>query len=400
MRVLTVVPDDGLRQELESQVNQIPFLDLGHSFQALPDLDSLLRSIRIHKPDALIVSVQRLPEIQPLLTALSDTLPWLPIVGIASAVDEKTAHELMRLGVREYLVTPVTRDRLAEIAVFLQGQLSKHPVPAIRTADLYSFLPAKAGVGTTTIALSVSHELAEELSVSTLLMDCDLAAGIIDFYMKLGNASSIIDAIHHADSMDADLWRQMVARSGKLDVLPAGGHVAMPTVDPASVQKLLAVARAQYDVICADLPSELSDFSIELMRESQRVFLVTTPEVASVHLAKQRLGSLADLGLTDRVNVVVNRRDHVPTHLELDAITEAVGMPVVYCIGNDYETCSQSVLEGASIPSSSEIGKDMMHLAETLRTAGPHNAPPRGVGRKFLEFFHIPSHAGAGDWQR
>ena len=146
-------------------------------------------------------------------------MPGLPIVGFARRVDEKLARRLMHLGIRECLVPPVTQDKLKEVIDFLQHQLERHPRPVPRPADLYTFFPAKPGVGTTTIVLGVSCALAEELSVRTLLLDCDLAAGIINFRLKLGNSSSILDAINHAANLDEDIWRQMVGRRDKLEVL-------------------------------------------------------------------------------------------------------------------------------------------------------------------------------------
>jgi Flp pilus assembly CpaE family ATPase len=52
-------------------------------------------------------------------------------------------------------------------------QSEKHPSPALRYADLYTFLPAKPGVGTSAIAISASCALAEDIGARTLLMDCE-----------------------------------------------------------------------------------------------------------------------------------------------------------------------------------------------------------------------------------
>jgi Flp pilus assembly CpaE family ATPase len=68
----------------------------------------------------------------------------------------------------------------------------------MKSSDLYTFLPAKPGVGTSTIALSTSCALAEEMNAHTLLMDCDLAAGAIQFLLKLGQSASVIDAVNHS----------------------------------------------------------------------------------------------------------------------------------------------------------------------------------------------------------
>jgi hypothetical protein len=48
--------------------------------------------------------------------------------------------------------------------------------------------------------------LAEDLGIKTLLLDADLAAGTIQFLLKLGSTASLVDALTHAENLDEDLW--------------------------------------------------------------------------------------------------------------------------------------------------------------------------------------------------
>ena len=132
------------------------------------------------------------------------------------------------------------------------------------------------------MVLTTSCALAEELDVKTLLLDCDLAAGTIQFLLKLGSTASLVDALAHADALDEDLWRQMVARWDKLDVLHAGELDTRPGLDVPGIGRVLSMARAQYEVTCADLGSHFDPLSVAMLRESRRIFLVTTADI-SVH---------------------------------------------------------------------------------------------------------------------
>ena len=67
-----------------------------------------------------------------------------------------------------------------------------------------------------------------------------------------------MDALAHASNLDEDLWSQMVGRWHKLDVLHAGELAPAPTVDLPGLQSVLSLARSQYEVICADLPSSMA----------------------------------------------------------------------------------------------------------------------------------------------
>jgi pilus assembly protein CpaE len=390
LRVLAILPDDVLRHALQEELSHIPNLSTVRTLTELPKLDELLRTIRVQKPDFLLLEVEDFPSVNALLGNMEDLLPGLPVIGVAQQVDEGLAHKLMHLGIREYMVPPFTREKLIQIADFLEKQFAKHPRPLERSADLYTFFPAKPGVGCTTIALSVSCALAEELSVPTLLLDGDLAAGIVNFHLKLGNTASILDAMSHAENLDEGLWQQMVGKRDKLEVLHAGSLVPLPHIDVRGLQRVLSLARAQYQVICADLGSNLDEFSIELLRESQRIFLVTTPEVASVHLAQARIKSLGDLGLADRVSLVLNRKDRWHSHLDPNMVAEAVGIPVAFTIANDYESCTEATIAGRTVPGRSEVGRSILELAHSLRTETHSKTVSPGYGRKFLEFFHVP----------
>jgi len=42
----------------------------------------------------------------------------------------------------------------------------------------------------------------------------------------------------------------------------------------------MSMARAEYEVICADLGSDFDPFMVSLLQESSTIFLTTTAEVA------------------------------------------------------------------------------------------------------------------------
>jgi Flp pilus assembly CpaE family ATPase len=206
----------------------------------------------------------------------------------------------------------------------------------------------------------------------------------------LGNSGSILDAVRLSRDLDEDLWRQMVGKHGKLDVMHAGGLDAPPPTDTDSLLRILTLARVQYEVVIADLGSSMDPFSVELLRESRRIFLVTTPELAPVHLAQIRMQSFRALGFDDRVSLVLNRKDRWPGHLAPSVVAEAVKLPLAFCIGNDYKACSTAALEGDPVPSRSDIGRSILNLAHSLTGDAPEQPVPASHGHKFLEFFHMP----------
>jgi len=107
-------------------------------------------------------------------------------------------------------------------------------------------------------------------------MDLDLNSGLVQFMLKLENMHSVIEAAEHALEMDEELWPQLVSTMSNLDILHAGGVNPLHRIDPVQVHTLTGFARRNYRAICADLSGNLERYSIEVMQESQIIFVVCT----------------------------------------------------------------------------------------------------------------------------
>jgi len=357
-----------------------------------PAPNDLLRIIRAHGPECVFLSAEDFAQFATLAALIDQRLPGLPVVALArEAILLELVPKLMHLGVRQLLTSPVAHDKLAETVAAIARQIAQNPPPVPRLGDLYAFFPAKPGVGASTIAVSTSCALAEELHVGTLLLDCDLMAGCTKFLLKLGNSSSIVNALAHTDALDPDLWAQMIGKWDGLDVLHAGELDPPASLTSASLEVLLGFARSQYDTICADLASSLDSFTVQVMREARRIFLVTTPELVPLHMMAARLGHMKELGLADKVSLLLNRKN-LPHRGTSDAeIEKIVGLPFALEFSNDYPGVQSAMLEGVPVSHQSSLGKSILTLARSLAPAiARHDVPPPHK-RKFLEFFHVPA---------
>jgi len=385
LSAVLICPSEDSSREIEALLPAVSGLHIEKALSAYPSPDTLLRIIRLRKLNLVILSVDEFSRAADLITGIDSAIPGFPVITFGAAEPAEILPKLMHLGVRDHLSRPFQADQLAGAVNFAERRLKLHPLAAPRLSDLYAFFPAKPGVGTSTIAVSTSCALADNLSARTLLMDCDFESGAIQFLLKLGTSASTIDALSHTENLDEDLWSQMVGHSGALEVLHAGELNPPPAFEPDTLKRLLAMARAQYEVICVDLASSLDLFNIAMLREARKIFLVTTPELVSLHLANARMKRLTELGMRDQVNLLLNRK--APNRLSDDEVAKAVGLPVSYSFSNDYATVQGSILDAVPVPRDSDLGRNILNLAQTLAP----NPEPRPVsrGRRFLEFFHV-----------
>jgi Flp pilus assembly CpaE family ATPase len=399
LRALSVIPVEALAEELAAHVREIPELRLVRSSASYPSQEAVLQAIRVDRPDFLFVYVNDLAQLESFLLALDDLAEGMPVIGLGTQLDANLTLRLMHLGLREYLTYPIEAGRLAEAVGGVREHLKKHPMTT-RKAVIHSFLPVKPGVGTSTIALAASSVLANDLGVRTLLIDGDLYSGPVRFLLKLGATASFLDALEHSEGLDEELWKQMVGRYHKLEVLHSGERMTLPAaLPPQRVEQMLVVARSLYDVICADLCG-LDPISMALLEESKQIFLVTTRELAPLHFAKVRVKQLTELGMKDRLRLVLNHdHSHHKSLLTNAQLEDAVGIPISFTIPHAYDSVQRAILDGEPVPHATEMAKCIQALTHAMLPMGSGTVPPR-VGKRFLEFFRVQhSDEPAGLWR-
>jgi Flp pilus assembly CpaE family ATPase len=245
-------------------------------------------------------------------------------------------------------------------------------------------------VGTTTLALNISAALARGKDVSVLLSDFDLNSGMLRFLLKLKTEYSLIDAVDNGPEMDEAVWPQLVTPIGTpatMDVLHAGRVNPNLRVEPAQVRNLLQFMRRNYKALVFDMSGNLERYSIEVMQESRSVFLVCTPEIPSLHLAREKMGFLKTLGLDVKVSVLLNRMQKRAA-FTVPQVEELVGAKVVASFSNDYFAVSRATTAGQTLDLQSVIGQQCGEFAAGLmeqRAAGGSRQRPK----KFLEYFNV-----------
>ena len=114
------------------------------------------------------------------------------------------------------------------------------------------------------------------------------------------------------------------------------------------MQHLIDYARRNYNVVCFDLSGNMERYSMEIMHESRKIFIVCTTEVCSLHLARERIQYLRRMDLGDRVNVLLNRHTK-RSSIDVDQVESLVGVPVMMTFPNDYARLTRSIADGKAV---------------------------------------------------
>jgi pilus assembly protein CpaE len=384
LRGFIICPDAELAAALEQALAETRMVRTSRG-SYYPDTADLARVLRQQEPQVVFLSLESLEEGHRLIRSFEERAPGVPVVGVGLSRDSDTLLAIMRAGVREYLSPPFELKSVREALVRVTS-LVERTFPS-GTNNVYAFLPSKPGVGASTVALHTCLAVSRWPETGLLLADFDLANGMLGFMLRLNTQYSVVDAVEHAHELDEELWNRLVTKVGSLHVLTAGRLNPGHRIDPAYLQPLMGFARRNYDVVAVDLSGMMERFSIELMSETSRVFLVCTPEIPSLHLASQKLRYLNSLELGGRVEVVMNRaeKSQVLSDAEMERL---LGAPVRWTIPNDYARVHKAMMAGQMVEPGSKLGKAFEELARSLAAETPtvERKKPR-----FLEFFSVGS---------
>lgn len=379
-----ISPDPGLAAELEAALADLGQVVVVRKLNDYPTEQDLGRLIRALAPKIFFLSVASIEQALLVAKQIEGCAPGIQIMAFNRDCDQGTLIELMRAGIREFVSIPLTIHELPNALLRLNAALERKP-PSIESTDLlYTFLPSKPGAGCSTIALNLSVALAAVPGTKVLLADFDLNCGMIGFLLHLDNSRSIVDAAEHAAHLDESLWPKLVHSVGNMDILVTGVPRPGFRIESAQIHYLLEFARRNYRVVCADLSGLLEKYSIDLMQESKRIFVVATPELPSLHLARQRVDFLRSQELESRVSLILNRAQRHPL-IPTSEIEKMIGLPVAIEFPNDYKGVHKAFTEAKPIDSSSELGKRFKQLALQLLTKSPEPPPPK----RFVDYFTI-----------
>ena len=390
LRSIIICPDNSLTQQLEEALAATRTLSVLKTFDKYPTSLDLSRSLRAHAPEVIFLSFESPEKANELTKSIEAEADGVQVVAIHSTCDARVLRETMRAGIREFLGAPFDRHSVLETLRNVKELLDRKPPKHSVTSQVFAFLPSKAGVGASTLALNISAALARRSDGRVLLSDFDMSSGMLRFMLKLQNEYCVLDAVEHSQHMDENLWPQLVTTKDKLDVLHSGRINPNLRIETGHVRGLISFMRRNYGALCFDLSGNLERYSLEIMDEAKQVMLVCTPEIASLHLAREKLVFLRKMELDSRVAVVLNRCQKKPLFTK-EQVEDVLGVPVAYMFGNDYAGVTNSVTSGSWLPAESDLGKQFDKFAMELldRKQVADTAPKK----RFLEYFTVTEKA-------
>jgi pilus assembly protein CpaE len=311
-----------------------------------------------------------------LIRHLRRSHPNVATLAVDQAPSRASFNGATEAGAWGYLAPPFDIVPLAEHFQLRSDQqerslianlLAPPPEAEPGRGQLLSFMPVQGGNGASTIALHVASAIARDPQTKALLLDFDFHSGTAAFRLRLKPRHTFVDLLE-SERLCQETWGCMVSVHQQLHILVApASSTAMTAELMGRIPAVLASARRVYSCVIADLPDPLFTSSKHILKVSDRVYLVCTPEITSLHLARRKAQQLRDSGVpNDRIGLVVNRVGAWGS-FQPSEVQRVVGAPVVWTLDNDYATLHEATLAGGLVAEDSGLGKQFLGLAEHIR---------------------------------
>jgi pilus assembly protein CpaE len=225
---------------------------------------------------------------------------------------------------------------MAEALVRASALRSLTRPPKKTDGRLLVFLSAKGGSGVTTLACNYAVSLAEESGQKTLLIDLNFPLGDAAIDLGIKAQYSTVNALQNSSRLDASFLETMLVKhESGLSVLAAPTELATTHFSDDAIDKLLEVARQEFDYVVVDAGSRLELQHTHLFDRSATIYLVTQigiPELRNSNRLITKLSTAAG----PKLEIVINRYDPRNMGISEEHITKALTKSAEWKIPNNY----------------------------------------------------------------
>jgi len=270
------------------------------------------------------------------------------VMVYSAQTDPGVLMRCMRVGAREFLTVPIDGSLLAEAMVRAAARRPSAQTPRKEGGKLLVFMGSKGGTGVTTVACNFAVALAQECGKNTVLIDLDLPLGDAGLNLGISSQFSTVDALQNFNRLDSNFFSKLLTKhTSGLAVLSAPGKFPQVEINHEAVEKLVSVARQDFDYVVVDAGSRFDFSGVGMLKKAEAVYLVMQagiPELRNTH----RVISEYFKSATTKLEIVLNRFMPRNGGLDEEHIEKALSKPVQWKIPSDWLTVRR--MQNEAIP--------------------------------------------------
>lgn len=303
--------------------------------------------------------------------------PDLEIFLTASRMDPQLLLEAFRVGVKEFLPQPLTRQDVEPALVRFEERFAgKASGLETEAGKVVAVFGVKGGIGTSTVATNLAVSVQQvQRQEPVALVDLDVQGGELGLFLDLPASQGLAHLTKDISRLDETIIRSTLVRhSSGMNFLASGCDAYDEWKSaPGNMMRILALVRSFHRHVFVDCGHILDSSIREVLDSADQVLVVTTLSLPAIRRTKRLLDVLGEARYpAGKLALVVNRYEH--DQKDLLAETESMlKIQIAGLIPNDYGSASEAIQHGKPLTvlaSKTPIGQ--WYLREVERLIGRH----------------------------
>jgi len=217
------------------------------------------------------------------------------VVVIGHTNDVLLYRELIKRGVSEYLIAPLTPMQLIESLSSLYNNPDTDPV-----GNVIAFIGAKGGVGSSTVCHNAAWAMSEFVKSNVVVADLDLAFGTTGLDFNQDPVQGIAEALQSPERLDEVLLDRLLTKcSERLSIFAAPVVLDRDyDISADACDIVLDIVRQNVPFVAVDLPHTWTPWVKRVLLQADEIVVTAVPDLANLRNAK----NLIDLVKQNRTN--------------------------------------------------------------------------------------------------
>jgi pilus assembly protein CpaE len=322
-----------------------------------------LAHVSAQQPHVIIIDTRGARAIPPSMAAVKRQHPGIGFLVVASESDPSVLLEAMRAGASEFLQEPITATALEQAI----SRLVAHRASPASTGEVFAFVGAKGGVGTTTVSVNVAAALAKVAPKQTLFADLHVSHGDAALLFGAEPRFSIADALQNTHRFDEAFFRGLVtATKADAALLASSDHPMLERTGTQQFKAVVDFSAQLYRYVVLDVPAS-DAAALDALDAASRIVVVTSQELSSVRNASRLASTLRQRYGRDRILAIVNRFDK-QAEINTGDIEKVADVKVRHMITSDYRLALQALNKGRplALDNHNKLASGFTSLAKDL----------------------------------
>lgn len=242
--------------------------------------------------------------------------PSSKVVVIGHYNDVGLYRELIRSGISEYVIAPVSMSDIVSVVSSIFVDPDSEPI-----GRSIAFIGAKGGVGSSTIAHNVAWAMSSLFKSEVVIADLDLAFGTANINFDQDPAQGIAEAVFSPERVDEVYLDRLLAQCAEhLSLLAAPSTLErVYDFDSEAFAQIIETAQRSAPLLVLDVPHVWSGWTKSTLIKADEVVITATPELANLRNTKNMVDMLKRLRPNDPPPKLIINQAGVPKRPEIAA---------------------------------------------------------------------------------